>query len=432
MQTTVAAMLKLIGRGGPGGAPLENEVGNKPCCYFHNMRHMEITSFLISTAMSQQSPASGTWQEGGWGVRTFNPNPLPPPIEMTPVLTRALSEADRAIGRLAGEGQHLPNPHLLLRPFVRREAVHSSHIEGTQATLGELLAAEAGAIVEHSPDDLREVGNYVVALEEGIRELERIPLSLRLVRDMHARLMRGVRGEYATPGEFRRSQNWIGPAGCTLQNASYVPPPPESLMDHLGTWEKFLHDRSLPPLLQVGLIHYQFEAIHPFLDGNGRVGRLMITLFLQERGLLPAPLLYLSAFFDATRSEYYERLSAVTQKADWQGWLHYFLNGVARQSEDALGRCEQINELLSRWREAVAGTKADTPRKIVEHIASNPFITGRGIQRELHIGYNTGMRAVERLIDAGILRQVGTGQRDRVFCAKELLDILEAPAKLLP
>ncbi len=382
--------------------------------------------------MPRKTSIPGTWKPIGWGVRAFHPDPLPPPIEMTPVLSRVLSEADRMIGRLAGEGRHLPNPHLLLRPFIRREAVYSSRIEGTQATLGELLAAEAGAVVERSPDDLREVGNYVVALEEGVRALKKIPLSLRLVLQMHARLMRGVRGEHATPGEFRRSQNWIGPGGCTLQNASYVPPPAAALMEHLGHWEKFLHDRALPALIQIGLIHYQFEAIHPFLDGNGRVGRLMITLFLQERGILPAPLLYLSAFFDATRTEYYDRLAAVTHKGDWQGWLQYFLNGITRQCEDVIGRCERINRLLSGWREAVSDAKSEVPGKLVDQIAANPFVTGRGIQRSLKIGYNTGMRAVERLIEAGILEQVGTGQRDRVFCAKELLDILEEPPKLVP
>src|SRR5437016_40153 len=180
------------------------------------------------------------------GYAAFVPDPLPPRVEWTANLIRALSDADRAVGRLAGEGRGLPNPHLLIRPFVRREAVLSSRIEGTRATLGELLAVEAGIAVDRSPDDLREVANYVVALEYGVKRLENLPLSLRLVRELHERLMKGVRGGYATPGEFRRSQNWIGPAGCTLTNATYVPPPPSELLDTLGAWEKFLHDRSLP------------------------------------------------------------------------------------------------------------------------------------------------------------------------------------------
>src|SRR5207249_8689579 len=273
--------------------------------------------------------------------------PLPPSIRWDAALAAKLSEADRAIGRLAGEGRRLPNPHLLIRPFVRREAVLSSRIEGTQATLGELLAAEAGAAVERSPADLREVGNYVVALEYGVERLGALPLSLRLVRELHERLMRGVRGDAATPGEFRRSQNWIGPPGSTLSDASFVPPPPELLMDCLGAWEKFLHDDTQPPLVHAALAHSQFEAIHPFLDGNGRVGRLLITLLLIAKGVLPSPLLYLSAWFEMTRPEYYARLSGVTERGEWEEWLGYFLAGVAGQAEDALDRIRRIDALLS-------------------------------------------------------------------------------------
>ncbi len=258
------------------------------------------------------------------GYSAYVPEPLPPPIQWSAGLSAALSTADRAVGRLSGEGRRPPNPHLLIRPFVRREAVLSSRIEGTQATLGELLAAEAGAAVERSPADLREVGNYVVALEYGVERLRTLPLSLRLVRELHDKLMRGVRGDAATPGEFRRSQNWIGPAGCTLGNAAFVPPPPERLMECLGSWEVFLHDETLPPLVHAALAHSQFEAIHPFLDGNGRVGRLLITLLLVTKGVLPSPLLYLSAWFEATRSEYYARLSGVTERGEWEEWLDYF------------------------------------------------------------------------------------------------------------
>ncbi|MBI3450764.1 MAG: Fic family protein, partial [Acidobacteria bacterium] len=251
------------------------------------------------------------------GYAAFVPAPLPPDLIWTPALVSALSTADRSIGRLAGEGGRLPNPHLLIRPFVRREAVLSSRIEGTRATLGELLAAEAGAVSDRSPDDLREVANYVAALERGVKLLQKLPLSLRLVRNLHGTLMQGVRGNQATPGEFRRSQNWIGAPGADASRATYVPPPPDEMMTCLGAWEKFLHDRSLPPLVHVALAHYQFEAIHPFLDGNGRVGRLMITLFLIERSILPAPLLYLSAFFEATRRDYYDHLRSVSERGAW-------------------------------------------------------------------------------------------------------------------
>ena len=225
------------------------------------------------------------------GYSAFVPDPLPPKFVWTPELVRSLSDADYLLGRLAGEGRRLPNPYLLIRPFIRREAVLSSRIEGTQATLGELLAAEAGLVVERSPDDMREVGNYVAALEHGLARLESLPLSLRFVRELHEKLLLKVRGGHATPGEFRRSQNWIGPAGCTLSNATYVPPPMDEMMNCLGEWENFLHDHTLPPLIQLAMAHYQFEAIHPFLDGNGRVGRLVVTLFLVERSILSTPLL---------------------------------------------------------------------------------------------------------------------------------------------
>jgi Fic family protein len=267
------------------------------------------------------STIPGRYIAGSEGARAFVPDPLPPVIDWTPELVRALSDADRAIGRLAGEGSRLPNPHLLIRPFVRREAVLSSRIEGTQATLGELLAAEAGASVDRSPSDLREVANYVVALEYGVERLGSLPLSLRLIRELHARLMEEVRGGQATPGEFRRIQNWIGPPGSTPANAIFVPPPPPEMMVALGDFERFLHDVSLPPLVQSALLHLQFEAIHPFLDGNGRVGRLLVILFLIDRRILPSPLLYLSAFFEATRREYYSRLRGVTAEGDWNGWI---------------------------------------------------------------------------------------------------------------
>lgn len=366
------------------------------------------------------------------GYTAFIPDPLPPALTWTPDLVRGLSDADRAIGRLAGQAGRLPNPHLLIRPFVRREAVMSSRIEGTQATLGELLAAEAGAAVSRSPADLREVGNYVVALEYGVRRLSKLPLSLRLTRELHAHLMKGVHGNHATPGEFRRSQNWIGPPGCTLTNATYVPPPPSEMMGCLGPWEKFLHDTTLPPLVQVALAHSQFEAIHPFLDGNGRVGRLLITLFLIERAILPTPLLYLSAFFEATRRDYYDRLLGVTERGEWEAWIGYFLNGVARQGEDALNRAERINKLLEKWRKAIAGSSSKTPAAVVDRLAENPYCTVKRVAERLGVAYTTAQRAVERLESLSILTQTTDAKRDRVYCATAILKILEEPARLEP
>ncbi len=366
------------------------------------------------------------------GHTAFLPDPLPPSLAWSPHLLRALSAADRAVGRLAGEGGRLPNPHLLIRPFLRREAVLSSRIEGTQATLGELLAAEAGAAVARSPADLREVGNYVVALEHGIEWLRTLPLSLRLLRELHARLMEGVRGNQATPGEFRRSQNWIGPPGCTLANATFVPPPPGELPAALGAWEKFLHDTSLPPLAQIGLAHYQFEAIHPFLDGNGRVGRLLITLFLVSRGLLPTPLLYVSAFFESTREEYYERLRGVTERSEWSAWLEYFLTGVTRQAEDALSRATRINDLLGRWRLAIAGIPSKALASLLDRLAENPYWTVRRAAERLGVAFTTAQRAVDKLESLEILTRTTDARRDRVYCARAILEILEEPTVPTP
>lgn len=367
------------------------------------------------------------------GYESFIPDILPPKINWTPELIRSLSDADRLIGQLSGEGKQLPNPHLLIRPFIKREAVLSSRIEGTQATLGELLANDAGASVNRSPDDLKEVGNYVKALDYGIKRLESLPLSLRLIREIHEKLMEGVRGDFATPGQFRKSQNWIGPAGCTLQNASYIPPSPEVLMDCLGEWEKFLHNTNVPPLAQAGLLHYQFEAIHPFLDGNGRIGRLLIILFLIERKVLATTLLYLSAFFEATRSEYYDRLLAVSQNSQWNLWLEYFLNGIARMSEDALSRAERINLLIQNWREKTAGQKPKILFDVIDLLAENPFWTTKKIAERLNVAFTTSQRAINVLQEKQIIRKTDRkAQRDRVFCATAIMDVLDEPPKIRP
>ena len=381
--------------------------------------------------MNKPSPNSGKTVSLG-AYAAFVPAPLPPVLEWSPRLIGVLSDADRLIGRLAGEGGRLPNPHILMRPFVRREAVLSSKIEGTQATLGELLAAEAGAAVERSPEDLREVGNYVAALEHGISLLQELPLCVRLVRELHTKLMEGVRGQNATPGIFRTTQNWIGKPGSTLATASYIPPPPGEVEPCLAAWEKFLHESDLPPLVTIALAHYQFEAIHPFLDGNGRVGRLLITLFLIERKILPTPLLYLSAFFEAARRDYYDGLRGVSTSGAWNEWLEYFLLGVARMSEDALSRATRINDLLAEWNGKFAGHSTNTPIRVLGLLAANPFVTITGAANQLSVAFTTVQRAIERLESSGIVRQVSDAKRDRVYCAQAVLDILEEPAHLVP
>ena len=381
--------------------------------------------------MAKTNPIPGRKLPQG-GFNAFVPAPLPPTFEWTPRLIRLLSDADRLIGQLAGEGDRLPNPHVLMRPFTRREAVLSSKIEGTQATLGELLAAEAGVAVERSPDEMREVGNYVVALEHGMTRLKELPLCVRLVRELHEKLMTGARGHHATRGEFRQIQNWIGKPGCTPATASFVPPPPSEVEPCLAAWERFLHESELPPLVTVALAHYQFEAIHPFLDGNGRVGRLLITLFLIERKILPTPLLYLSAFFEASRRDYYDALRGVSERGEWMDWIEYFLLGVARMSEDALSRAARMNDKLAGWQRLVDGEASTAPARVIELLAANPFITAKGGAEKLGVAFTTAQRAIQRLEQLGILQQTNDAKRDRVYCAKALLDILEEPAQLTP
>lgn len=376
----------------------------------------------------KESP-SGKIVKAPAGYNAFVPNPLPASFTWNTGLVNNLSRADHILGKLSREGGKLPNPHLLLRPFITREAVLSSKIEGTQATLGEMLEMAAGARVDRNPDDLQEVQNYIIALDYGLERLQELPLSLRLIKEIHEKLMLGVRGDHATPGEFRRTQNWIGSPGSTITNAKYVPPPPDEMINALSSMEAFLHDRTLPPLIHIALCHYQFEAIHPFLDGNGRVGRLLITLLLVERKLLPSPILYLSAFFEASRDEYYKYLYDVSAHGKWEDWLNYFLNGVAIQSEDVLSRAERINNLISEWQIKVGGATS-TLQEIIKYMAVNPFMTISKVAERLEIAFTTAQRAIQKLESLEIVYAVTESKRDRLYCAKQILDILEEPTRL--
>lgn len=363
------------------------------------------------------------------GYSAFVPAPLPPPIAWDGALAAALSRADLAVGRLAGESRRFPNPRLFVRSFVRREAVLSSRIEGTRTTLEELLAAEAGAASGADPADLREVSNCTISLEYGLERLRTLPLSLRLIRELHERLMRGVRDDIATPGEFRRSQNWIGSAGCDLNDAVYVPPPPDEMTACLYALERFLHEDGLPPLVHAAVAHAQFEAVHPFLDGNGRVGRLLIALLLAERGVLPFPLLYLSAYFEATREACYAHLLAMTREGAWEDWLIYFLRGVRSQAEDALARIGRIDALFERWRDSLAGARSpERLRDALEMFVESPFRTVSDVGKKLGVAYTTARSAVDRLEEAGVVSPFGDAKRDRVYCARAVLTALEAPA----
>lgn len=376
-----------------------------------------------------ESPA-GKIIEASTGYQAFIPNDLPPSITWSTDLVNSLSAANYALGKLSAEGSKLPNPHLLIRPFIAKEAVLSSKIEGTQATLSEVLANEVGSDVNINQDDLQEVQNYMLALDFGLQRLKELPLSLRLIKEIHLKLMNGVRGSHATPGEFRRTQNWIGNPGCTLNTAKYVPPTPEIMLNCLNSFESFLHDRTLPPLIHIALCHYQFESIHPFLDGNGRIGRLLISLILIERNLLSTPILYLSAFFEATKQEYYRLLFNVSSKGSWEEWLLYFLNGVATQSLDVFYRAERINSLISNWQKTAATDIGGISPEIVKYLAVNPYLTTNKIADTFNVAYTTAQRVILKLEKQGVITQISDRKRDRIYCASEIMNILEEPTEL--
>jgi len=377
----------------------------------------------------RDSPAGWVTRATG-GYWAFVPTPLPPTFPWTSDLVAVLSEADRALGELAGLGRSLLNPHILIRPFVRREAVLSSRIEGTQASLSELYAYEAVQLAMFEPPpDVHEVYNYVQALEYGLERLRTLPLSLRLIREIHARLMEGVRGEHQTPGEFRRSQNWIGPPGCTLNDAPFVPPPVPEMREALYAFEEFLHaPPSLPPLVRLGLIHYQFEAIHPFLDGNGRIGRLLITLLLCAWNLLPEPLLYLSAYFEARRQEYYHLLLATSLEGAWDNWLTFFLHGVTTQARDGVTRAGRLQDLRERYRDQFQTARAAARLlQVVDLLFAQPVLTVRQVETALEVNFSTAQRYVNQLEDAGLVQEITGRARNRVYRADEVLRVIEEP-----
>ena len=373
--------------------------------------------------------APGTLVRSPLGAWAFVPAPLPPEIPATWEMTGALSQADRALSELSGMGRTLPNPHLLIGPFVRREAVLSSRIEGTQSSLSDLVAFEAlpGGNVPRA--DVREVANYVRALEYGMTRLKKLPLSLRLLRELHERLMEGVRGGQSAAGEFRRTQNWIGPAGCRIDDATYVPPPPPEMAAALGAMEKFMHAPStLPALVRLALLHYQFEAIHPFHDGNGRVGRLLVTLGLCAEGLISQPLLYLSAYFERRRSQYYQLLLGVSQRGDWTAWVRFFLEGVADQAGDALRRAASLLELRETLRRRLPGGRASSSLlRLVDGLFQSPALTAGAVARLLGVSARAAQQNIDKLVRAGILTETTGRPRNRVFAALEIIRAVESP-----
>jgi Fic family protein len=375
--------------------------------------------------------APGRLTNTGKGYLAFVPAPLPPSLERTDDLMVTLSKADRSLVKLAEVGRTFPVPHVVVRPFVRWEAVLSSRIEGTQTSLQELYTYEARQLPLFENPDAHEVHNYVKALDYGLERLDTLPMSQRLIRELHAQLMQGVRGEYATPGELRRSQNWIGSPGATIEAATYIPPPVEEMKVCLSDLEKYIHASSrLPPLMQIGLVHYQFEAIHPFLDGNGRVGRLLISLLMCAWDLLPQPLLYLSAFFEANRQDYYDLLLSVSQQGAWEDWLIFFLTGVDQQAGEAANRLEQLTALRSKYLEMISGVRTrETISRAIDFLIGQPVITVSQLQAGIELNnFVTAQRYVDRLINLGILRQLEGRARNRLFVADEILAGIEASA----
>ncbi len=363
----------------------------------------------------------------GKGQLAFIPDPLPRQLDLSSSLVYRLDEASRAVATLSGVGEIIPNPHLLIRPFVRREAVLSSRIEGTQASLSELFLYEASG-ERHATGDVIEVANYVRALDHGMELLERLPISARLMNELHLVLMRSVRGADKRPGELRTDQVWIGPSGTPIEEARFIPPPPSYVRDQLEDLERFVNERGeMPPLIQCALMHYQFEAIHPYLDGNGRIGRLLITLFLCERKVLSIPMLYLSAYFERDRDKYYDRLHDVSETGNWDSWLDYFLEGVAEQALDALQRTRHVRALQEKYRWVLQERRVSSNAlRLADQLFARPYMTTRLAAILLDVTYAGAKGILERLAQAGVIEEI-PNQWPRLYVARELLNVIDEP-----
>jgi Fic family protein len=374
---------------------------------------------------------SGRYLRQPSGYRAFIPSPLPPdpPIAIDSTLQTLLSAADYALGRLDGAVLTLPNPDLFVFMYVRKEAVLSSQIEGTQSSLQQLLAAEVRLADPDTPADVSEVVNYVAAMNHGLARLEKLPVSVRLIREIHNVLLQGVRGGQHTPGQLRTTQNWIGPAGCALREATFVPPPPDEVPRALSDLERWLHaSSSLPVLVQVALAHAQFETIHPFVDGNGRVGRLLITFLLTERKLLSRPVLYLSHYFRRHRAEYYERLQDVRDAGDWEAWLSFFLRGVSEVSDEAAHTAAAILRMREDYRNRITdhlGRAAGNGHRIMDKLFERPIVNVATVRDWLGCTNAAANNLVRRLTDLGLLRETTGYARNRRFRFDPYLRLFE-------
>lgn len=375
------------------------------------------------------SPETGQVILTQQGYYAFIPTPLPPKLNWTLALVSALSEAERDLSRLATLTGSFPFPRLLLQAFIRREAVLSSRIEGTRATLVELYTYESAQLsFLEKQDDVREVHNYVTALDYGLERLKSFPMSLRFIREIHEKLMQGVRGGNLTPGEFRRTQNWIGAAGSTLTTATYVPPPMDEMNLALADLEKFIHaGNDIPALARAAMIHYQFEAIHPFLDGNGRIGRLLMALLFAEWQILPQPLLNLSVYFERYRQEYYDHLLAVSQRGDWEVWLRFFLRGVSAQAQDSAARIERLEAIRTRY-QSIVNSERNSERMgmVMDFLFGRPIFTAKQLSEGTDMPFKTARQYIEKLVQAGIVREVTGYARNQIYRADEVFKALDS------
>ncbi len=383
--------------------------------------------------------APGTLAIAAQGFLCFVPNPLPPPtLHLGMSAIHTLAQAERALGKLAGSGEMLPNPHLLIGPFVRREAVLSSRIEGTIASEEDLVLFRVDPEVENRTPDTLEVQNYVSALEFGLKRIKDLPVSLRLLRELHSRLLKGVRGADKSlrgadksPGEFRNRQNYIAAGGVPIQDARFVPPPVPEMKQALEAFEKFLQAPSERPfLVDLALLHYQFEAIHPFRDGNGRVGRLMIPLLLAERQILTKPLLYLSAYFEQHRAEYADLLLRVSQRGDWERWIEFFLKGIAEQAMDGVQRATRLMTLWQDYRKRLQTARVSIlAQNLVDQLFMQPAMSVGLARQLLGTSYLSAQNNVMRLVKLGILREITGRKRNRIFIAPEILRLTGASGR---
>ena len=381
------------------------------------------------------SDRAGRYVRQPTGYRAFVPKPLPPTpaLRQDAELASLLSAADHRLGRLDGVASTLPNPDLFVAMFVHKEAVLSSQIEGTQASLDDVLEFEAGAASADLPGDVAEAVNYVAAMNYGLERIKELPLSLRLMKEIHKRLLEGARGGEKEPGEFRRSQNWVGPMGTSLTQAMYVPPSVDDMNRAMGDLESFLHDRRpLPPLIKCGLVHSQFETIHPFLDGNGRMGRLLITFLLCQQGILERPLLYLSYFFKRNRIEYYDRLQAVRDTGDWEGWLKFFLRGVIEVSSESAVTVRDILALRGIHTELVqTNLRTANSLRLLDRLYDRPVTSVSDVAEHLGVTFNAANTLVGKFCDLGLLKETTGGARRRRFAYDPYISLLRAGTERL-